>query len=257
MTVMNEIEETARRKGINVEILDFTNRYREENKLPPLQWHGNLAEIAQMHATAVADNRVPFSHIGARERFACCNTRCINVAENLARSEGYIREDLPGAVVTGWCESEGHRRNLLGPFDVCGIGCAASDHGTIFITQLLALLDGQSRFRGQIRDRALAIATSTPTICSALGLVLAGPTFALGSGIVGTVLDYKYGLKPATLPLVASAKVRSSLGLQTYLCHECKLQIDGDLLVSGGDGRLLCAHCQSGEEGDDAWYLVK
>lgn len=27
-----------------------------------------------------------------------------------------------GAEVDGWIKSEGHRRNLLGPFNVCGIG---------------------------------------------------------------------------------------------------------------------------------------
>merc|ERR1712224_203484 len=126
--------------GVELEVLEFTNSFRAEHRLQALRWHAGLAGIARKHAVAVAEGSAPFSHCGARERFQACSSRCINIAENLARSEGFGRGELSEATVKGWCESEGHRGNLLGPFDHCGIGWAASDNGVIFMTQLLALV---------------------------------------------------------------------------------------------------------------------
>lgn len=35
---------------------------------------------------------------------------------------GSLDPSIDGSEVDGWIASEGHRRNLLGPFNVCGIG---------------------------------------------------------------------------------------------------------------------------------------
>eukprot|EP00928_Gymnodinium_smaydae_P011827 TRINITY_DN14328_c0_g1_i1.p1 TRINITY_DN14328_c0_g1~~TRINITY_DN14328_c0_g1_i1.p1 ORF type:complete len:267 (-),score=46.59 TRINITY_DN14328_c0_g1_i1:67-867(-) len=247
----------ARRVPLELEILELTNLARAEQRLPPLKWHRSLAGIAKLHATAVADGRAPFSHAGAHQRFAACSARCINVAENLARSDGFCRDDLPQAAVSSWCQSEGHRRNLLGPFDACGIGWAASDTGVIFVTQLLALLDERSAFRGQIRETAYEVATSTPAVCTALGLVIAGPAVAIGGGILGSVLDHKLGVKAATLPLVLRDRVR---GLwQRHSCSRCGQTAEAGAVLwatSAADGPLLCARCQQSADASGDWCFV-
>lgn len=240
---------------LELDILSLTNEFRSDHALSPLRWHCALAGIARRHAVAVAEGRAPFSHAGAHQRFASCSTRCINVAENLARSDGFGRDDLPQAAVAGWRESTGHRRNLLGPFNACGVGWAASDAGTIFITQLLALLDERSSLRGQLREGALSVATSTPAICTGIGLVLAGPVMALGGGILGSALDYKYGMKVANVPSVLQKKF---LGYyKGHACDQCGAPRVGELLVNGTDGKLLCARCHPDPSSADAWCFVE
>lgn len=271
---------------MDLEILELTNRFRVDHALPPLKWSKDLAGIAKRHATAVAEGTAPFSHDGAQGRFACCKTKCINVAENLARSDGFAREVLPIEAVKGWCQSAGHRRNLLGPFDVCGIGWAASDSGTIFVTQLLALLDERSSRRGQLREMAfdMAVASSTPLALSAIGMAFAGPAIALGGGIFGGAVDYKYGLKATNLPLVARDKLKGLMN--RHCCSRCgrttatvfsvvadaavasaggsgrasssagRERTDQPLFANSHDGRLLCSSCQP-VPSDDDWCFIE
>lgn len=245
---------------LDVELLDMTNGFRAKHGLPPLRWHQGLAGVARRHAALVAEGRAPFSHSGAPERFAESGARCINVAENLARSDGFARQDLPNAAVAGWCGSEGHRRNLLGPFDACGIGWAASDSGTIFVTQLLALVDEQSSWRGRLREVVSSTASSTPVVCAAVGLALSGgPLLALAGGLVGGALERRYGVQLAKAPQVIAD--RASVWLHPAQCADCGCAADAsDLLAtstSGGEaGKLLCRSCHPSPEDADVWCYV-
>jgi len=242
---------------LDVEILELTNAFRQEHALPALARHLELTGIATRHAAAVADSLEPFSHRGAPERFAACSTRCLNVAENLARSDGFCREELPGATVAGWCSSEGHRRNLLGPFDVCGIGWAANENGTIFITQLLALLDERDAPRlgvclSQAADKAIKIVASTPALCAALGLVVAGPGIGfVGGGVLGGALSLGAGLRVSSLPRVAGA--RAANWLQPKVCTCCGQM--GELLLDSS-GTLLCADCHPTPTDTNVWQYI-
>lgn len=55
---------------------------------------------------------------------------------NLAYNGGVA--DTARVAVEGWIKSPGHRKNLLGAFDLCGIGVAQSSGGEFFFTQLFA-----------------------------------------------------------------------------------------------------------------------
>ena len=99
----------------------------------------NENRSAQQHAeemagTAASGSFSHFSHEGAMERFERTGLACINCAENLARVHGH--DDIPVAVVNGWIDSPGHRRNLVGPFNVCGIGVSTNGEGVTFVSQL-------------------------------------------------------------------------------------------------------------------------
>mmetsp|Transcript_101287 Transcript_101287/g.253936 ORF Transcript_101287/g.253936 Transcript_101287/m.253936 type:complete len:261 (+) Transcript_101287:47-829(+) len=256
---------------LDVELLDLTNTFRGEHGLPPLRWHKGLASVAHRHATLVAEGRAPFSHAGAPERFAQCGARCINVAENLARSDGFCREDLPGAAVAGWCDSAGHRRNLLGPFDACGVGWAASDSGTIFVTQLLALVDEQNTWRSRLHAVAADAATSTPVVCAAVSLAFGGGAMlALAGGAVGSVLERRYGLRVSRAPRVLAD--RAAIWLKPATCANCGCSADpGELLATSkaqGDrsngnradamevGKLLCKNCHPSPTDADVWCYL-
>jgi uncharacterized protein YkwD len=120
-------------------ILRLTNDHRKAHKMPELLRNDKLAESAQQHAeemsgVAPSGKFAHFSHEGAMERFERTGLACINCAENLARVHGH--DDIPAAVVNGWIESPGHRRNLVGPFNVCGIGVSTNGEGVTFVSQL-------------------------------------------------------------------------------------------------------------------------
>jgi len=245
-------------KPLGLELLELSNSVRIENNLPPLEWHKGLSEVARRHAASVADGLASFSHAGAWERFQQCGTRCINVAENLARSDGFIRGDLPHAAVSGWVESEGHRRNLLGPFDSCGIGWAASDNGTIFITQLLALVDEQSQRHARFREAAYSFVASTPTICTAVGLVFAGPLPALCGGLLGGAIDSRYGLKAVSLPQMLHK--RATNWLLPTICGRCgRAAESGELYIEGSavDGQLVCKECHPTPSDAEVWCFLE
>jgi len=243
-------------KPLEIEILELTNQFRSEFGLDSLAWHKGLAGVAKRHAIQVAQGSAHFSHAGASERFAACGTKCTNIAENLARSDGFERIVLPEAAVNGWKDSAGHRRNLLGPFDAVGIGWAASDSGTIFVTQLLALLDENSHHRGQLRERISDVAWSPPAVCFGLGLVLGGPWLAVGSGIAGGALDAKYGFKVSSVPRVLTDRVCSLMNRRT--CSGCGDQMTSELLlVDEPNGTLLCSACHPAPESSDVWCFVE
>jgi hypothetical protein len=256
---VNDAAPIRPRRRLDLELLDLTNEFRIDHTMAPLKHHQGLARVARQHAVMVAEGNAAFSHAGAPERFAQCGTKCINIAENLARVEGFNREDLAVAAVAGWRDSEGHRRNLLGPFDACGIGFACSDSGSVFVTQLLALVDPQSNRRNELEDNARTAAMSSPAVCAAVGLVVDGPVLALTGGIVAGMLDSKLGLKASTVPRVLHA--RAVAWLRPTACAGCgDVPPWGEQLFLGGGDRgeqqLLCERCHPSPTDVDVWCYV-
>ena len=101
----------------------------------PLRWNEQIKCIAAEHALQMAKGLMPFSHDGfdARVRRFPPNRAA---GENLAMNGGVY--DVAKCAVDGWINSPGHRKNLLGAFDVCGIGVARSGTGQFYLTQLFA-----------------------------------------------------------------------------------------------------------------------
>jgi uncharacterized protein YkwD len=67
----------------------------------------------------------------------------MEISENVAVNKGY---DHPvKAALESFLDSRGHRDNLMGRFDLTGVGVAKSSDGRIFFTQMFA--DGAGRFR--------------------------------------------------------------------------------------------------------------
>jgi len=81
----------------------------------------------------MASGRTGFGHEGFEERVATISKtkgRVAGAAENVA----YGTLDAE-AVVNGWIKSPGHRKNMLGDYNLIGIG--AADKGRItFFTQV-------------------------------------------------------------------------------------------------------------------------
>lgn len=122
---------------ISRQALDGTNRYRASKGRPPLRWNAGIAAIAAEHAASMASGAAPFSHDGFEARVSRFPVAQRGAGENLALNSGV--STVAQTAVDGWIKSPGHEKNLVGNFNVCGIGTAQSSNGTFYLTQLFAL----------------------------------------------------------------------------------------------------------------------
>eukprot|EP00434_Breviolum_minutum_P021485 symbB.v1.2.018959.t1/scaffold1533.1/size113312/2 len=155
----------------------------------------------------MADGVQSFSHDGASQRFQDSGLLCHNVAENLSVSTGYAREVMAQTTVDGWIASEGHRRNLLGPFNVCGIGWSTNENCQLYATRLepwnIPTNEAENLSAPKVLcDLALRFIDSTPAVCAVAGtiaawtgLALAGSTGAVAGSILGGAASAQWGVR--------------------------------------------------------------
>jgi uncharacterized protein YkwD len=121
----------------NIELTTFNlvNKYRQSKNLPPLEIDPAISAIAKKHSEEMA--RVgKMSHDGFNERTDSVSQTIVfrSAAENVAYNMGYGQPDL--VAVQGWIESPGHQRNMVGRYDLTGIGVVKSAKGEYFFTQI-------------------------------------------------------------------------------------------------------------------------
>ena len=112
------------------------NQYRQSQKLPALKWDNNIAQQSRIHAQKMASGEATFSHDGFQERVQVIQQQIPlkSAAENLANNFGY---DNPGEkAVEGWINSPGHQKNMIGDYDLTGIGIAKNSEGTYYFNQI-------------------------------------------------------------------------------------------------------------------------
>lgn len=114
----------------------MVNQYRQGQNLPPLTLDERISAQARKHSSAMASGEVPFSHDRFDGRIkAIAQTLSYNAAaENVAYNVGYS-EPVKQAV-TGWIDSPGHQKNMVGNYDLTGIGIAQNAKGEYYYTQI-------------------------------------------------------------------------------------------------------------------------
>lgn len=116
------------------EILFFVNEFRRKKGLPALQANSYISSVALGHSRDMLTGKSPFGHDGFRKRIDLISGRLGKLhvaAENVASGPMDARE-----VVDGWLHSPGHRRNIVGDFQLTGIGVAEAPNGMIYFTQI-------------------------------------------------------------------------------------------------------------------------
>lgn len=125
------------------------NEVRAEEGLSALEWDGALATAARQHSDEMT-RLYYFSHESPTpglqsvlDRVYSSGLTDIVVAENLA-SENSVPVTAEAATIADeftrlLLASEAHRENMLDPrFTHAGVGCVASEEGTLFCTQIFS-----------------------------------------------------------------------------------------------------------------------
>lgn len=117
-----------------VEVLKRVNQYRASRGLSPLVMNEAASREARKHSQAMANHAVPFGHTGFQTRLnhlyhdiPYANAGAENVAYNYK---------TPQIVVDGWIHSPGHRQNMVGSYNMTGIGIVRDKAGKLYYTQL-------------------------------------------------------------------------------------------------------------------------
>lgn len=136
---------------METQVFNLINQSRENNSLPPLTWSNTVATQARTHSINMANKTVPFGHQGMEVRYA--NLRrsipgLTRFGENVAWNMGY--PDPAATAVSGWLKSSGHYANIMGDYNLTGVGVAKDSRGRYYFTQIF--VKASSRNRGSDVD---------------------------------------------------------------------------------------------------------
>jgi uncharacterized protein YkwD len=112
------------------------NAYRASRSLPALAMNATISQVARIHSQNMATGSVPFGHQGfdARVQTVSRTFTFTSVGENVSYNQGY--SDPVAVAVNGWLNSPGHLNNIVGSFNLTGIGVARNSKGEYFFTQI-------------------------------------------------------------------------------------------------------------------------
>lgn len=126
--------------ALEQKVFELINKTREENGLKKLLWSEDVARVARMHSTNMANFNF-FSHSGIDGKRVDGRADSIGlsnwqlIGENIAYNSGF--ENPVDRAIYGWMNSAGHRQNILREnWKETGIGIAVSAQGRYYITQV-------------------------------------------------------------------------------------------------------------------------
>jgi uncharacterized protein YkwD len=112
------------------------NAYRASQSLPALALNATISQTARIHSQNMASGSVPFGHqdFDTRVQTLSQTFTFSSVGENVSYNQGY--SDPVAIAVNGWLNSPGHLNNIVGSFNLTGIGVASNNKGEYFFTQI-------------------------------------------------------------------------------------------------------------------------
>jgi Uncharacterized protein with SCP/PR1 domains len=122
--------------GLERDILNLVNEYRQSRKLAPLTNNAAMEYQARMHSMNMATLRIPFGHQGMSFRMKYVKEKVsgvTDVAENVAYGNLSAK-----AVVQGWLKSPAHKKNIEGNYKYSGVGVARNAQNQLYFTQIFA-----------------------------------------------------------------------------------------------------------------------
>jgi uncharacterized protein YkwD len=116
-------------------VLQQINQYRQQRGLPALRSNSTIAQQSRQHSQNMANSGV-LSHNGFSGRVSTIGRtiRYRSAAENVAFNSGF--SNPVAQAVNGWLNSPGHLQNIVGNFNLTGIGVARNSRGAYYFTQI-------------------------------------------------------------------------------------------------------------------------
>ena len=113
----------------------LVNQYRQQVGLRTLSLKSEISVVARQHSQNMADKVVSFGHEEFQERTDEIKTQIMfkRTSENVAMNNSPIPAQV---AVRGWINSEGHKKNMEGDYDLTGVGIARSRNGSWYFTQI-------------------------------------------------------------------------------------------------------------------------
>lgn len=109
-------------------VIDLVNEIRVKNGLKKLTANWELSRVARYKSQDMKDNRY-FSHTSPTYGSPSNMIKNFGISFKTAGENIAYGYSIPQAVVNGWMNSEGHRRNILNPnYTQIGVGYVASGH---------------------------------------------------------------------------------------------------------------------------------
>ena len=136
----------ARQASFERQVFDLTNVLRVKQGLKPLYWNDKVAAVAREHSEDMARQGY-FSHTGldGRSPFDRIKDGGITftaASENIAMGQANSIE-----AYHGWLNSAGHRRSMLGDYEMLGVGVAFANTGKPYYTQKFYTGPGEKKAR--------------------------------------------------------------------------------------------------------------
>lgn len=128
------LQAKAGRGNMEDDILTLINRYRAKYGLQALKMNNTISDAARRHSKDMASGSIPFGHDGFDERTNKL-IKQLSPADAAAENVAYGAETAQ-EVVNMWLHSKGHRKNIMGNYNLTGIGIAEGRDGTYYFTQI-------------------------------------------------------------------------------------------------------------------------
>ena len=122
-------------------ILYYVNEYRAKRHLSQLTMNNSISQEAVKHSRDMASKAMPFGHNefnGRIKRLYRKISQCNGGAENVASYKLDAKK-----LVDAWIASPGHRQNIVGNYNLTGIGIAHGKQGWAYYTQIFLRSDGK------------------------------------------------------------------------------------------------------------------
>ncbi len=119
-----------------LEVSLLVNDHRLDVELPPMTLLEEFSLLARKHSEAMAMGDVDLGHDGFSDRYEMARTVAIlsSAGENVGMN--YAAQDPVNNAIDNWLDSDGHRQNIEGDFNLTGVGIARNELGAIYFTQL-------------------------------------------------------------------------------------------------------------------------
>lgn len=134
--------------SLEQQVVNAVNEYRVKRGLSALTVNPMIAEQARTHSQDMARKSVPFGHDGFFNRIKFLEHRIKHYNGGSENVAWYPPNKSPRDVVNLWLTSSGHRQNIMGHYDLTGVGIVRDKRGWLYYTQIFIKTD-QSRPRGR------------------------------------------------------------------------------------------------------------